>query len=718
MKKLLHTLLLALGLAIPLAACDGDQQSCGDGVPVGSCPDAVGSCPDAGGSDPDAEVADSGAGGADQGGVRERGPTPDLPAGQMWEMIEAQMATMRGTQSLVRDSFLDEKMITVMVCGSNSPLPTTPGAQSCTAVFVNGQFLLFDAGDGAQRSMEDLNLPVADLSAVFITHYHNDHMADLGEVIQRSWVNGRRHHLPVYGGTGLTQIIEGIEQTYEIDYRVRQAHHGADFLPADAVATIPLPFDVAAGESVVVYENDGVVVTAFDVHHPPVEPAVGYTVTYQGKRIVISGDTADTETLHEQSRGADVLVADAMNHEALRSMEAISAKNGWDYNATIFHDIRDYHIDVNELAALAEESGVGTLVLTHMIPTIDNDLIRQMWYRTPIQRQFTGNLMLAHDGSSVQIRLENLDGHELITEHYESGAVRSETPYVDGVKDGTALTWYENGDLRRVVDWTMGTGRAIEYAPNGALMVPSVHPEYAGRTFELDGARALIITTSVSTLGEGGAATGVFASEMTAPYYEFLDAGMEVDVASIEGGAIPVDPLSFLPNIISSYDERYLRDDAFQAKTGDALRIDDLDFTAYDVVYMAGGWGAAYDLGVSPVLGEGITAAYRAGIPLGAVCHGSLGFLNAVDENGAPLVEGRRMTGVTDKQVRELGIEITPQHPETELRNAGAIFESLTSASDFLANYVVADGRIVTGQNQNGSAETAQRLMELVEAAQ
>jgi putative intracellular protease/amidase len=74
------------------------------------------------------------------------------------------------------------------------------------------------------------------------------------------------------------------------------------------------------------------------------------------------------------------------------------------------------------------------------------------------------------------------------------------------------------------------------------------------------------------------------------------------------------------------------------------------------------------------------------------------------------------MTGVTDKQVMELGIEMTPQHPETELRNAGAIYESITSASDFMANYVVADGLIVTGQNQNGSAEAAQWLMELVEA--
>jgi ribonuclease Z len=684
MKRLLPSLLLAIGLIALNTSCGENTEE----MEEGSLDDTE----------------------------SERGPTPELPEGQMWDMIEVQMATVRGTQALVRESFLDENMITVMVCGSNSPLPTTPGAQACTAVFVNGQFLLFDAGDGAQRSMEDLSLPMADLSAVFITHYHNDHFADLGEVIQRSWTLGRRHHLPIYGGTGLIQIINAIEELYEIDYSVRQAHHGEDFLPAEAAETIPHPFDIAEGGSAVVYENDGVVVTAFDVHHPPVEPAVGYTVTYQGRRIVISGDTADTETLHEQSRDADVLVTDAMNHEALGYMEAISAANGWDYNATIFHDIRDYHIDVNEVGALAEESGVGTLILTHMIPIIDNDVIRQMWYTSPIRRHYSGDLRLAHDGTTVQIRLSNLDGHEIVTEYYESGALRSEVSYLDGIKDGPSLTWYESGDLRRMVNWTMGSGRAIEYDESGALMQPSIHPEYSGRTFDLDGARALIVTTSVSTLGEGGATTGVFASEMTAPYYEFMDAGIEVDIASIEGGEIPVDPSSFLPNIISTYDERYLNDDVFMAKTNDSLRIDHVDFTEYDVVYMAGGWGAAYDLGYSEVLGEGITAAYQAGIPLGAVCHGSLGFLNAVDESGTPLVEGRRMTGVTDKQVMELGIEMTPQHPETELRNAGAIYESITSASDFMANYVVSDGLIVTGQNQNASAEVAHWLMELIEA--
>jgi putative intracellular protease/amidase len=114
------------------------------------------------------------------------------------------------------------------------------------------------------------------------------------------------------------------------------------------------------------------------------------------------------------------------------------------------------------------------------------------------------------------------------------------------------------------------------------------------------------------------------------------------------------------------------------------------------------------------VLGRKLSEAYAAGTVLGSVCHGALGFLKATDENGEPLLKGRHATGVTNKQVQELGIEITPQHPETELRKIGAIYESNTAFRDFFANLTVVDGRIVTGQNQNAGSETAQKMMDIL----
>ena len=195
------------------------------------------------------------------------------------------------------------------------------------------------------------------------------------------------------------------------------------------------------------------------------------------------------------------------------------------------------------------------------------------------------------------------------------------------------------------------------------LNAMGLHAPYQRQIFDLGGRKALIITTSQGALGDTGKRTGVYASEMTVPYYEFLDAKMQVDVASINGGEIPIEPMSLNWPLLTPADERFLMDADFQQKVKNSLKIDQVDFTRYDLVYMAGGWGAAYDLGTSEVLGRKISEAYSSKIILGSVCHGALGFLLAKDEHGNPLVKNRKMTAVTDKQIKELGIGITPPTP-------------------------------------------------------
>jgi putative intracellular protease/amidase len=251
-----------------------------------------------------------------------------------------------------------------------------------------------------------------------------------------------------------------------------------------------------------------------------------------------------------------------------------------------------------------------------------------------------------------------------------------------------------------------------------------LHPEYHGPTTELPGKRALIITTSHGVLNAPGEttgdATGVFGSELTHPYYTFTDGGMKVDVASIKGGEIPIDPQSFFRPIISPKDKRYLEDPVLQAKVKNSIPIEDIDFTQYDIIFLSGGWGAAYDLGQSEELGEKISQAYNSQLTpvIGGVCHGVLGLIQAEDQDGNLLITGRKMTGVTDKQLKQLGIDMTPLHPETELRKAGVIFESSTAFIDMLATHVSVDdeNRFVTGQNQNSGLETAHTMMLLIAA--
>ncbi|MBC8272710.1 MAG: type 1 glutamine amidotransferase domain-containing protein [Gammaproteobacteria bacterium] len=262
-----------------------------------------------------------------------------------------------------------------------------------------------------------------------------------------------------------------------------------------------------------------------------------------------------------------------------------------------------------------------------------------------------------------------------------------------------------------------------------ALALPTIlhtaglHPEFQGEMAgPLPGRRALIITTSHDVLSAPGETTGdqtgVMASELTHPYYSFLQSGLEIDVASIKGGLIPVDPQTLNFVVRTPEDERYMDDAVLQAKVANSIAVADVDFTVYDIVFLSGGWGAAYDLGQSTVLGKKISEAYYSEKKplIGGVCHGVLGLINAADSEGNLLIAGRKMTGVTDKQIKELGIEVTPLHPETELRKAGARFEANSAFRDVLATHTVVDEekRFVTGQNQNSGRETAQAMLALL----
>ena len=157
--------------------------------------------------------------------------------------------------------------------------------------------------------------------------------------------------------------------------------------------------------------------------------------------------------------------------------------------------------------------------------------------------------------------------------------------------------------------------------------------------------------------------------------------------------------------------------DELRSKVADSLAIGDIDMSDYDVVFLAGGWGAAFDFGFSEPLGEKMTEANAAGLVMGGVCHGPLGLLNAKTADGSPLVAGRKISAVTDKQVQELGIDATPHHPERELRVEGALFESETKFRDPFANHWVVDGNLVTGQNQNAGPMVAREMMQIVAAA-
>ena len=250
-----------------------------------------------------------------------------------------------------------------------------------------------------------------------------------------------------------------------------------------------------------------------------------------------------------------------------------------------------------------------------------------------------------------------------------------------------------------------------------------LHPKFEVRNFDLAGKRALIIATNHGDLKTSlekteGKPTGVFLSETLRSLLRFLkNSSIDVEIASIKGGNIPVEPIPYF--VETQADKKFTKDSVAMDKLQNSISIKDLDFSDYDIIYLSGGWGAAYDLGFSDLLGNKISEAYfNSDAIFGAICHGVLGFIKAKNKNGNLIIAGRKMTGVTGQNKSEnWGISFTPQHPEEELRKAGTVFMSNTAFRDAFANLTVVDDekRFVTGQNQNAGHETAFRIMEILD---
>ena len=255
----------------------------------------------------------------------------------------------------------------ITLCGTSSPLPAPGRAQACVAVETPDHLYIVDAGSGSAATAQLSGIPLEKMRGILLTHYHSDHISDIGDFNLNSWVAGRPASLQIIGPEGVNRIVEGLNITYELDRGYRVAHHGAELLNPE----LGILQSRTIGEGVIL-DEDGLRITAFEVSHPPIEPAFGYRLDYGGRSVVISGDSLVTDKIVEISDGADVVLHDAMALQLVQGAEAMSRGAGNTRLATVLHDIQDYHATTADLARLTAEAAIGQLALYHLVPAPRN----------------------------------------------------------------------------------------------------------------------------------------------------------------------------------------------------------------------------------------------------------------------------------------------------------------------------------------------------------
>ncbi|MFE1794729.1 type 1 glutamine amidotransferase domain-containing protein [Streptomyces sp. NPDC059517] len=226
--------------------------------------------------------------------------------------------------------------------------------------------------------------------------------------------------------------------------------------------------------------------------------------------------------------------------------------------------------------------------------------------------------------------------------------------------------------------------------------------------------KVLLVLTSHDELGDTGRKTGFWLEELAAPYYRFQEAGWEIVLASPKGGRPPLDPKSNEPDFQTDLTRRFESDAEATAALADTVRLDSVSADDFDTVFYPGGHGPLWDLAEDADSARLIETTLRSGKPLAVVCHAPGVLRHTVDEDGTPLVRGKKVTGFANSEEEGVGLtEIVPFLVEDELKRLGGIY----SKGDDWGPYVVTDGLLITGQNPASSGPAADALVELVNKA-
>jgi ribonuclease BN (tRNA processing enzyme) len=269
----------------------------------------------------------------------------------------------------------------VVMLGTGSPVPDPQAHGPATAIVVGSRVFLVDAGAGVTRQLAAAGFPrIKQVEATFLTHLHSDHTLGYPDLIFTTWIMGRREPLVVFGPPGLRRMTDLLMEAWreDLDIRIKGLERETEaWLKVDAR-------EIAPG---VVYDKDGVRVTAIGVKHGDWKSAFGFRFETPGKTITISGDAAPSDTLVEAAKGSDVFI-----HEVyIAGRIAPENRPGGEFWPQY---MREFHTSNVELGRIAARVAPGVLVLYHVLRMggTDEELLAGI-----SEGGYTGRVVIARD---------------------------------------------------------------------------------------------------------------------------------------------------------------------------------------------------------------------------------------------------------------------------------------------------------------------------------
>lgn len=270
----------------------------------------------------------------------------------------------------------------LVVLGSGGgPQPSAERGSPSVAIVHDGDLYVVDCGNGVATQVVAAGLALKDLRGVFITHHHNDHNADYGNLVALAWTAGLVHTVATFGPKPLTEMTDEYVQLNRVDTSHREG------LGRPALRDRFIPTEVT--QDGVVWQRGDLTVTAAAVAHPPLDAYAFRFDTPQGS-IVVSGDTAPCEELVSLARGADVLVHEAYSPDDLH---LLTDNTNASLDRLLGH-FRGAHTTAEDAGRIAAEAGVRTLVLWHLIPRAG---VSDESWQEQAARHFDGTIVAPHD---------------------------------------------------------------------------------------------------------------------------------------------------------------------------------------------------------------------------------------------------------------------------------------------------------------------------------